>query len=131
MNLDKKTTVDLVLLGCPHLTIQEVGSIAELLKKRKLRKGKRLWLAMGDPVYNLAQTMGYSNVIEEAGGVFSNTCLATIPDSPLPKDVKVTMTNSFKAAHYIRSLQKDKVKVMIGDLTECLDAITEDIKEGV
>lgn len=117
--------VDLVLLGCPHLTIQEVGRIAAMLQGRRLRPGKRFWLAMGKPVYALAKTMGYTDIIEAAGGVFSDTCMATIPDSPLPNDVKTVMTNSFKGAHYIRSLQKDRVQIMIGDMPCCFDQIME------
>lgn len=124
-SFDRNQEVDLMLLGCPHLTIQEVGKIAGLLKGRKLISGKRLWLAMGKPVYTLAKTMGYTDTIEAAGGVFSDTCMATIPDSPLPREVRTVMTNSFKGAHYIRSLQKDKVRVMIGDMPECFEMIME------
>jgi len=122
---EKNEPVDLVIFGCPHLTVQEAGYIADYLKGKKVKAGKRLWLAMGDPVYNLAQTMGYTDIIESAGAVFSHTCMATIPDSPLPTSVKTVMTNSFKGAHYIRSLQKDRVRIMIGDMDECLDMVLE------
>jgi len=121
---DPLVSADLVLLGCPHLTIQEVSQIADLLKGRKLAEGKRLWLAMGEPIYILARSMGYTEIIEQAGGVFSNTCLATIPDSPLPQNVSTVLTNSFKGAHYVKSLQKNRVRVMISDLEDCIRAIT-------
>lgn len=127
----EEASPDLVILGCPHLTIQELGRIAALLKRRRLKNGKRLWLAMGDPVYTLAKTMGYTDVIEAAGGVFSNTCMATIPDSPLPTEVRTVLTNSFKGAHYIRSLQRDRVRIMIADLPKCLEmVITEQEGNG-
>lgn len=122
---DQESPLDLVLFGCPHLTIEEIGGVASYIKDKKLKKGKRLWMATGDSIYTLAQTMGYTDIIEAAGGVFSHTCMATIPDSPLPKDVKTVMTNSFKSAHYIRSLQKGKVKVMVGNVEQCLDMICE------
>jgi len=121
---DPDKHVDLVLIGCPHVTIEEAQHIAKLLRGKKIGKNQRLWLAMGDPTYTLAKTMGYTDIIEAAGGVFSHTCLATIPDSPLPLDVKVIMTNSFKGAHYVSSLQQGKVIVMIGSLERCLESLT-------
>ncbi len=126
---EKPENADLVLLGCPHVTVEEAGHIAKLLRGRKLSAGKRLWLGMGNPVYTLCGDMGYTEVIEAAGGVISNVCMATIPDSPLPAGTKKVLTNSFKAAHYVNSLQKGKVKVMVASLESCLEAITG-LKEG-
>jgi len=68
--------------------------------------------------------MGYTEVIENAGGVISSSCMATIPDSPIPDEVKSIATNSFKAAHYISRLTKGRVKVLIGDVDECISAVT-------
>lgn len=123
---DKNKEVDLLLLGCPHITVQEAGAIAQLLEGKKLRSGKRLWMAMAKPVYTLAKVMGYTDVIEAAGGIISDTCMATIPDSPIPAGTKVVMTNAFKCAHYVRSLQKDRVEIMIADLPDCLDRVIQE-----
>lgn len=120
---DSDMPVDLVLIGCPHVTVEEARHIAKLLKGKKIANGKRLWLGLGDATYTLVKAMGDADIIEKAGGVFSHTCLATIPDSPLPENVKVVMTNSFKGAHYVNSLQQGKVKVMIGSLEECLGSL--------
>jgi predicted aconitase len=122
--LDPNASVDLVLIGCPHVTVEEARHIARLLKGKKIEEGRRLWIGLGDATYTLVKAMGDAEIIEKAGGVFSHTCLATIPDSPLPVNVKVVMTNSFKSAHYVNSLQQGKVKVMIGNLEECIDALT-------
>lgn len=122
---EKQEEADMVLIGCPHVTVEEAGTIAKLLRGKKLREGKRLWIAMGNPVYTLCKDMGYTEVIESAGGVISNVCMATIPDSPIPYDVKTVLTNSYKAAHYVASLQKGRVRVMAASLAECLEAITQ------
>lgn len=122
---NKSEKPSLVAIGCPHVTVEEAGKIASYLRGRKLRTGCRLWIAMSNPVYTLCKDMGYTDAIEKSGGVIANVCLATIPDSPLPEDVKTVLTNSFKAAHYIRSLQNGKVQVMAGCLEECLEAVTE------
>lgn len=120
---DPDMSVDLVLIGCPHVTVEEARHIAKLLKDKKIANGKRLWLGLGDATYTLVKAMGDADIIEKAGGVFSHTCLATIPDSPLPENVKAVMTNSFKGAHYVNSLQQGKVKVMIGSLEKCLESL--------
>jgi len=125
---DRQETADLVLIGCPHVTVEEAGRIAKLLKGKKLLNGKRLWLAMGNPVYTLCKDMGYTDVIEGAGGIISNVCIATIPDSPIPYGVKTVLTNSYKAAHYVNSLQSGRVRVMAASLEHCLEAITQQVE---
>lgn len=121
---DPNTSVDLVLIGCPHVTVEEARHIAKLIKCKKIADGKRLWIGLGDATYTLVKAAGDAEIIEKAGGIFSHTCLATIPDSPLPENVKAVMTNSFKSAHYVNSLQQGKIKVMIGSLHECIGALT-------
>lgn len=123
-DFDKEKPVDLVLLGCPHITIEELGTISRMLKGQRLVPGKRLWLALGNQTYALGEAMGYVQIIEAAGGVISNTCLATIPDSPLPEQVEVVATNSFKSAHYVKQLQLNRRTVMVGSLADCIGAIT-------
>lgn len=123
--------VDMALFGCPHCTVPEVKTMASLLDGKKIGSNQRLWIGMPYQHYYLAQTMGYTEVIENAGGVISSSCMATIPDSPIPEDVKVIATNSFKAAHYITRLTKGRVKVFIGDMDACINAITSGTWKGV
>ena len=122
--LDGNDAPDMVILGCPHCTIQEIRTIAAKLSGRKLREGRRLWIGSPYQTYYLAQTMGYSRIIEDAGGVVSSSCMATIPDAPIPYDVKTLATNSFKAAHYISRLTRGRVKVAVMEMSECIDAIS-------
>ena len=116
--------VDMVLLGCPHCTVPELKTLASLLDGTSIGGNQRLWIGMPYQHYYLAQTMGYTEVIEQAGGVIASSCMATIPDAPIPEDVQVLATNSFKAAHYISRLTKGRVKVVIGDMEACVHAIT-------
>jgi predicted aconitase len=116
--------VDMVVFGCPHCTVPEVKRIASLLNGKKIDGNKRLWIGLPYQMYYLAQIMGYTKMIEDAGGVFASSCMAAIPDAPIPEDVKVIATNSFKAAHYISRLTKGRVNMFVGDTALCLDAIT-------
>ncbi len=116
--------VDMAVLGCPHCTIQELKKIASLLSHKKVGKDKRLWIGAPYQTYYLARTMGYSQDIENAGGVISSSCMATIPESPIPEEVGVIATNSFKAAHYISRLTKGRVKVFVKEMNECIRAVS-------
>jgi predicted aconitase len=115
---------DMALFGCPHCTVPELKTMAALLDGKKIGINKRLWIGMPYQMYYLAQTMGYTQIIENAGGIISSSCMAAIPDAPIPKDVKVIATNSFKAAHYLTRLTKGEIKVVIGDMDACIHAIT-------
>lgn len=116
--------VDMALFGCPHCTVPELKTLASLLHNKKIGSNQRLWIGMPYQHYYLAQIMGYTGIIENAGGIISSSCMATIPDSPIPGNVNVIATNSFKAAHYISRLTKGRVKVFIGDMDACVEAIT-------
>jgi predicted aconitase len=121
---DSIERVDMAVLGCPHCTLPEIKLIASFLEGRKISNEKRLWIGMPHQFYDLAQTMGYSAIIEEAGGVIVGSCMATIPDSPIPPNVEVLATNSFKAAHYISRLSKGRIKVLVRETEECIQAVT-------
>ena len=116
--------VDMALFGCPHCTVPELKTMTSLLDGKKIGSNQRLWIGMPYQHCCLAKNMGYAEIIENAGGVISSSCMATIPDSPIPEDVKVIATNSFKAAHYISRLTRGRVKVFIGDMDACIDAVT-------
>lgn len=116
--------VDMAIFGCPHCMISEVKILAELLSGRKLGANKRLWIGFPHQQYKLAQLMGYVEPVETAGGVFASSCMALIPNAPIPEGVKVVATNSFKAAHYISRLNKGGVKVVVGDMDRCAAAVT-------
>ncbi len=116
--------VDMAVFGCPHCMIPEVKHMASLLDGRKLSPGKHLWIGLPHQHHKVAQMMGYTQPVENAGGVFASSCMSLIPNAPVPDGVKTLATNSFKAAHYISRLSKGRVKVVIGDIDRCIAAIT-------
>ena len=121
---------DMVIFGCPHCTISEIRTLAARLEGKRIEAGKRLWIGLPHQHYALAQKMGYTRTIETAGGLFASACMAGVPDAPLPAGVSTVATNSFKAAHYISRLTRDRVKVMVTDQAKCLDAIIDPTWKG-
>lgn len=122
-SLNDNQKIDMVIFGCPHCSNEEVKDLARLLQNKKIMDDRRLWIGMAYQHYVLAKKMGFSDIVECAGGVFASACMATIPDHPIPEEVKVVATNSFKSAHYISAFTKGRVNVVVKDIEDCIDSI--------
>lgn len=88
--------VDFVSLGCPHLSLDEIRRAAELLKGEHVKK--TFWITTSRPVKRIADQMGYTEVIEEAGAIFAvDTCCVV---APIRRRFKRIVTDSAKACYY-------------------------------
>ena len=106
---------DLICLGCPHASIDEVGHVAELLKGKKIEND--LWVCTSILVKAAADRMGYTKVIEDAGGkIVTDTCMVVAPIEEL--DYEVIGVDSAKAANYVPSMCG--LKVVYDDLENLL-----------
>lgn len=117
------SATDMVVLGCPHLSIQEVRLIAQLLNDKTIPSHRHLWIGLAHQQYQLAKEMGYTQTIESAGGIMVSACMSTIPDSPVPADVSTLMTSSMKAAHYITQLNQSRISVAVADIEQCIQSL--------
>lgn len=96
--------VDFVSLGCPHLSIQEVARIARLLHGRRIRK--EFWITTSRPIKQIADRMGYTQVIEAAGArIAADTCCVV---APIRGRFQVLATDSAKACYYAYAKNKFK-----------------------
>ncbi len=94
--------IDFVSLGCPHLTLEEISRIAELLEGRIVRK--TFWITTSRPVKHEADRLGYSRVIEAAGAIFAtDTCCVV---APIVGRFKGLATDSAKACYYAAARNK-------------------------
>ncbi len=88
--------VDIVIVGCPHATFDEVREVARLVKGRKVKPGVQLWVQTDTPTYFMAQHYGDTKAIEDAGGkIYHQTCMAMTPFRHYPKNITIA-TSSFK-----------------------------------
>jgi predicted aconitase len=95
-NLDGGKAVDIVIVGCPHATWDEVREIARLVKGKKVKEGVKLWVQTDTPTYYMAQHYGDTKAIEDAGGhIFHQTCIAMSPIRHYPAGTTIA-TSSFK-----------------------------------
>jgi predicted aconitase len=103
--------VDFVSLGCPHLSIQEIARITELIKGRRVKK--TFWITTSRPVKGIADRMGYSQAIEEAGAVFAtDTCCVV---APIKGRFQGLATDSAKACYYAAAKNRFKTRFLTFD----------------
>lgn len=119
---DPNAKVDMVTLGCPLLSIEELKGIYQKVKGRKVKKDVYFWIYLSQETYDLGKAMKLINPLEMAGIWFSTKTCATI--SP----VKVwgfshVMTNSAKCALVVPS--EHDVMVTYGDTEGCILTATE------
>lgn len=114
---------DVVAMGCPHYSIQEIKKISDLLENQKIKKGKELWIYTSEIVYRMAKEMGYLENIYNAGGkILEGNCLVI---SPLgKKDCQTIMTDSGKFAYYLPS--EHNVNILYAETEECILSIIEE-----
>jgi predicted aconitase len=93
---DGAKPVDIVIIGCPHATFDEVREVARLVKGKKVKEGVQLWVQTDTPTYFMAQHYGDTKSIEDAGGkIYHQTCMAMTPFRHYPKNITIA-TSSFK-----------------------------------
>jgi hypothetical protein len=96
MNEELEAEADFVSLGCPHLTIDEIARIAQLLEGRRVVR--EFWITTSRPVKQAADRLGFSAIIEESGAKFAtDTCCVV---APIKGRFRSLTTDSAKACYY-------------------------------
>jgi len=110
-------TIDLVAIGCPHASLDEIRHVAEGLRGAHLAAD--LWVTVARGVREQAEALGLVEIIEAAGGlVVADTCVIVAPMQQLR--YHTLATNSAKMASY--ALPQTGLKVRFGSLEHCLFA---------
>jgi predicted aconitase len=100
--------VDFVSLGCPHLSLSEIARIAELLKGKRVTK--TFWITTARPIRQIADRMGYTQIIEQSGAIFAtDTCCVV---APIRGRFQALATDSAKACYYAYAKNKFKTLVL-------------------
>ena len=93
--------IDLVCLGCPHASLEEIREVAAVVQGKTIKN--KLWICTSVSVKATADRMGYTQIIESAGGnVVCDTCMVVAPIEEM--GFEVIGVNSAKAANYVPSM---------------------------
>jgi len=111
--------IDLVSIGCPHASLDEIRWVGELLDGRKVTSD--LWVTTARSTREEAERQGLVDRIQAAGGqVVADTCLVVSPMKML--GYHSLATNSAKMAFYAPS--HVGLQVRFGSLEQCIQAAT-------
>ena len=92
---------DLICLGCPHASLEEIKQVAAIVEGKTIKN--KLWICTSVSVKATADRMGYTQLIEAAGGnVVCDTCMVVAPIEDM--GFEVIGVNSAKAANYVPSM---------------------------
>ena len=119
MNTHKGGDVDIVALGCPHYTINEIEKVHRLLRGRKIHPDVALWIYANSYAIAMAEKMGLRKDLEAAGVTFrAETCMII---SPIREwGFKVMMTDSGKCVHY--GPMECGTEMVFGSTEDCVEA---------
>lgn len=116
---DKLNTVDdvqLISLGCPHLTEKEIHEIAMMLKGKKKRGEPEIWFCTSEAARS--KCTEDVKILEEFGPVLADTCMVV---APIEGTFSRTATNSCKAGNYLPTLCSQRV--MCKDIADLLKVV--------
>ncbi|MDI6904012.1 MAG: aconitase X catalytic domain-containing protein [Candidatus Bathyarchaeia archaeon] len=112
------TEPDLVFVGCPHCSLNEIKQIANLIGNKKIRDDVEFWVCTSRYIKKKARK--HVEKIEESGGhVLADTCAVVTWTDKL--GIKIIMTNSAKTAYYAPTL--NKAKTILAPLKKCLKTV--------
>jgi predicted aconitase len=116
--------IDLVVLGCPHASIDQVRNYAEVLSGRKVKSEAEIWILLSHVIKRYAEDLGYADILESAGAkLVSNACPSGMPTDFFRNQgyLKVA-TDSPKMAYYTSTRQG--ASCYCGNFDKFIDTVT-------
>jgi len=111
--------VQLVSLGCPHYSLQEIKQAANYLQNNRVAPETKLLIWTDLSIKAMADASGYTKMIEDAGAwLVTSSCPLNVRKCCEGADGMVF--DSAKQAHYLRS--ESGARIYFGDKYRCIDA---------
>ena len=120
--------VQLVTVGCPHYSLQEIRDAAKYIKGKKVHEGVRLIFWTSSSIREAARLSGYLNTIEEAGATIGTNGCPLVQGFECYRGVTGMVADAAKQAHYNRSWLKGG-KMYYGTMEQCVDAAVSGVWE--
>jgi predicted aconitase len=112
-------SLDMVVLGSPHFSLEEFRKLAPLAQGRRKHPQVKFLVTSSRAMTQLAQQAGALDPILAFGAQLTvDTCILTTP--MLPPEIKFLMTNSAKFSYYAPGLL-DK-HITFGSLADCVQS---------
>lgn len=120
--LAPKGQVDLVVIGCPQASLEEIRITASAVRSHAEMGSKipdqRLWVFTSGENFQLADADGSIELLEQAGAVIlKDTCPEVTPYNR--SKYNHLLTNSLKAEHYLTS-GLNRLPTSVSSIQECV-----------
>ncbi len=108
---------DLIFIGCPHCSLNEIKHLANLIGGKKVKAGTEFWVCTSHCIKQKAKN--YVKRIEKSGAhVLEGVC--TVVSWTEKLGIETIMTNSAKTAHYAPTL--NRAETIFATQEECVKA---------
>ncbi len=105
-----KESVDLVAIGCPHTSVDDLRKICSSLEDRTLKKGVEFWIFSSRKMLEKKEAKYLKEKLESKGiRFFTDTCMVVSP--VVREKYQNIITNSTKAAFYLTRKEKNRVNL--------------------
>ena len=120
LSSSKREKPDMIFIGCPHCSLEEIKFLAKLLEGKKINSKIEFWVCVSKHVKK--QEKKSIELIERSGvKVLTDTCAVVTWTRRL--GVERIMTNSVKAAHYLPTM--NKAEVFLSSTKNCVRTACE------
>ena len=117
-----KDIADLVVIGCPHTSIEDLEFIDSSLGNRSIKEGIKFWIFSS---HNLVENSRVKQLLTSLEGkgvkIYTDTCMVVSP--VVRQNHKNIMTNSSKAAFYLTRDGTNRVNLL--SLSEIMESVAE------
>ena len=113
--------IDLVAIGSPHASIDEIRKIITLFDGRRCHQHTQMKVTTARDTIKLAEAEGLTEKLAVADvQLIPDLCWCSIIEPVFPREAKGLMTNSGKYAHYAHGLSNRHSR--LGSLQDCVSA---------
>ena len=120
------TSIDLVAIGSPHASFEEVKKISRYFSGRKCHSNTSMIITVGrHTLALLKQAKIYHTLIQSGVQVVADICWCSITEPVLPPQARHIITNSGKYAHYAYGLSGRHAR--LASLRDCVEAAVSGI----
>ena len=121
-----ETAIDLVAIGSPHASFEEVEKINSYFSGRKCNSNTNMIITVGrHTLALLKQANIYHTLIQSGAQVVADICWCSITEPVLPPQARHIITNSGKYAHYAYGLSGRHAR--LASLRDCVEAAVSGI----
>lgn len=114
-------SIDLVAIGSPHASFDEVKKIKKYFLDRKCHPGTTMIITVGRQTLGQLKKAGiYQHLLQSDVQIISDICWCSITEPVFPPKTRNIITNSGKYAHYSHGLSGRYAR--LSSLKDCVEA---------